>query len=359
MRFIGCKKNILEDIHSFLLQKGISNGTLYDAFSGTASVASFFKTKGFRVFSNDLLYFSFVLQKAYIENNTVPTFEKLIKKIKLPKRPQQTALEIVVEHLNSLKGVEGFIYKNYTEAGTKNDGNVRMYLQSENGKRIDAIRLKIEEWYKTKLLTESEYYILLTALIEAVPSVSNISGTYGAFLKFWDSRTYKQLTLIPPVLIINKHAGKDMAFNEDGVKQCREIKYDIAYVDPPYNNRQYAPNYHILETIARYDNPQIRGVTGVRDYSALKSQFCNRTTAKKALTDMVQYGNFTHLLLSYNNEGIMSDADIMEALSVSGCKVEKKKITYRRYKSHNHPNSNPGKDVYELFYYINRKAVKN
>lgn len=351
MRFIGCKKNILGEINSFLEDKGVSQGTLYDVFSGTTSVASFFKTKGFRVISNDLLYFSYVLQRAYIQNNGPVTYAKLLKTKEISRLSGDNGLAVVISYLNSLPGVAGFVYQNYTIEGTKKTGNIRMYFQADNGKKIDAVRLKIEEWKKREVLTESEYYVLLAALIEAVPSVSNISGTYGAFLKFWDSRTYNPLTLIPPALIVNKQATANLAFNEDGVKQFSKIKCDIAYIDPPYNNRQYAPNYHILETVARYDNPLIHGVTGVRGYQDLKSQFCSRKSAKQALSEMVRYGKYGRMLLSYNTEGIMTEEDILEAMSVTGCRVEKKEITYRRFKSHNHSVAVAPK-ISELFYYI-------
>jgi len=355
MRFIGCKNNILSNIYDFIKKKNIAGKTFCDIFSGTTCVATFFKDKDYKVISNDALYFSYVLQKAYIENNKYPSFAKLSNNLNIEDRENNkiAPLKTIINYLNNLEGRKGFIYKNYSHEGTAKKKARRMYFSGENASKIDAIRQKIEEWDKKKLLAKNEYFILLASLIEAVPFVSNISGTYGAFLKHWDPRARKKLTLSVPKIYSNKSNNK--AYNVDGVKLAKNTKCDILYLDPPYNNRQYVPNYHVLETIALYDNPLVKGVTGMRDYQKQKSQFCRRETAKNALRDIAQNGKYKHLILSYNNEGIMQDSDIKEALSTVG-NVEKEFIEYRRFKSHNRGNNNHKKFVNELLYYVTKKT---
>lgn len=353
MRFIGSKRAILDDIYGLIISKGIKGKTLCDIFSGTACVASYFKKKGYNVISNDLLYFSYVLQKAYIENNLNPKFSKLTQhlksKLKIQRLGQFPYLDAVITFLNNLSGVEGFIYKNYSDEGTRNSNVNRKYLTGENAKKIDAVRIQIEKWKESQLLTENEYYILLCAAIEAVPFVSNISGTYGAFLKQWDRRAFKKLTIESPSLIIAK--GKYKVCNEDGVKLAKSIDCDILYIDPPYNNRQYLPNYHLLETVARYDSPNVKGVTGLRAYKKEKSQFCNRKTAIEALSSIAQRAKYKHLVFSYNDEGIMSHKDLTTALSAKG-NVEKHEVKYRRFKSHSKGNNSHKKHINELLYYV-------
>lgn len=357
MRFIGSKKTILDDINALIATKRIRGKKLWDIFSGTTCVATCFKKKGYSVVSNDLLYFSYVLQKAYIENNINPKFNKLIKslkpKLKIQYQAQFPYLNAVTNFLNNLRGIEGFIYKNYSDEGTKKSEINRKYLTGKNAKKIDAIRLQIEKWKAANLLTENEYYILVSAVVEAVPFVSNISGTYGAFLKQWDKRSFKKLTVESPPLIIAK--GKYKSYNEDGVKLAKSIDCDILYIDPPYNSRQYLPNYHLLETIARYDSPSIKGVTGLRPYKKEKSQFCNRKSAIEALNSIAQHAKYKHLIFSYNDEGIMNHADLVKALSAKG-KVERHEIKYRRFKSHSNGNNSHKKHVNELLYYV--KAEK-
>jgi len=209
-----------------------------------------------------------------MELNSYPTFDKLFSNIKLNLLKNNYSLKYddykaqgIINYLNSLEGVEGFITKNYSEKAN------RLYFQTKNCLRIDAIRIQIEDWKKGGLINEDEYFFLLTSLIEAVPFVANISGTYSAFLKEWDPRTYKDLKLEVPNIISSKK--KHFVYNQDGLDLIKNIKCDILYLDPPYNERQYAPNYHLLETIARYDNPEIKGKTGMRNYENQKSTFCN------------------------------------------------------------------------------------
>ena len=123
-------------------------------------------------------------------------------------------------------------------------------------------------------------------------------------MKEWDKRAFKKLTLEVPEIIKSNETHK--VFDIDGLKVLDQIKgIDILYLDPPYNERQYAPNYHVLETIAKWDNPEIKGVTGMRPYENQKSEFCNAKTGIKALGEIIKKNNFRHLLLSYNDEGIM------------------------------------------------------
>jgi len=96
------------------------------------------------------------------------------------------------------------------------------------------------------LIDEIEYYYLLASLIEGVPYVSNITGTYGAYLKEWDKRALKAFEMARPDVIDNGKANR--SYNADANALIRELEGDILYIDPPYNSRQYAPNYHLLET---------------------------------------------------------------------------------------------------------------
>ena len=78
MRFIGNKENLIDKIYQIIVDKQIKGNSIFDFFSGTARVGVFFKNKDFKVFSSDLLYFSYVLQQAYIVNNKELEFKKLL-----------------------------------------------------------------------------------------------------------------------------------------------------------------------------------------------------------------------------------------------------------------------------------------
>ncbi len=352
MRFIGNKENLLEKIYQIFQQKNIFGNSFFDFFAGTSNVGQFFKKKGFQVFSSDLLYFSFVLQKAYIENNEVPTFETLLSKIEVKSNSLfENPLIKVINYLNGLPLQEGFITKNYTPKNTQHLEVPRMYFSDENGKIIDTIRIQIENWKIENLISENEYFILLACLIETVPFYANISGVYAAFQKIWDARAIKKMILRPIEIIKNQKENK--VFNQNSVELISEIQADILYLDPPYNQRQYAPNYHLLETIAKYDNPIIKGVSGMRDYTNQKSQFCNAETGLNELHKIAKNANYKYLILSYNSEGIMPKTKIEQSLSSFG-DLELVEFDYLRFKSNSNGESKNKKFIKEQLYILKK-----
>lgn len=353
MRFIGNKENLLDSIYQAVVSTGINSGVFCDFFSGTANVGRFFKKKGFKIISSDLLYFSYVLQEAYIKNNSEPLFNKLLTEIK----PEKTALlmsplEMVCSYLNDLDGEKGFIYNNYTIEGTAEKEVKRRYFTGGNGMRIDAIRQKIEHWKKDKLINKNEYFILLGCLIESVPFYANISGVYAAFLKTYDPRALKKFMIKP--IQIYKGKGRNLVYNKNSMDLIPDLNVDILYLDPPYNNRQYGGNYHLLETIAKYDNPEIKGVTGMRNYDNQKSEFCNEKLALKALGEVVSEAKYRYLLLSYNSEGIMSQKDIKSTLGNFG-DVKLIEVDYRRFRSNSNGDAPHKKLIQEQLYLLKRK----
>ncbi len=249
----------------------------------------------------------------------------------------------------NLKGVKGFIYKNYCLGVTKNRETKRQYFSDANGMRCDAIRQKIESWKKEKLINNNEYYFLLTSLIKSIDKCANTASVYGAFLKKLKKSAQKSFVLQSAELTINDQEHK--VYNQDINKLTKKIKGDILYLDPPYNHRQYASNYHILETIAKYDNPKIHGKTGLRDYEDQKSLYCSRVEAKNAFKDLISKAKIKYIFLSYNNEGIMSLEDIKEIMSMRG---EYGHFTkeYNRFKADKNRNYKADKTVEYLHYVI-------
>lgn len=354
MRYIGNKENIINKIYNILLDNNVEGEKFFDFFSGTTNVARFYKDLGYTVESSDVMYMSYCLQKAYIENNEEPLFKKIIHTL-----PQQSMgyklfaspLDTVVNYLNQIPDVKGFIYNNYTPEGTKELEQPRMYFSNENGLRIDAIRQQIETWNKEELLSDTEYYILLTCLIETVSFYANVAGVYAAFHKKWDPRAIKRLELRTIKIHNNKKINK--VYNSNSLDLLEIIDTDILYLDPPYNERQYLPNYHLVETIAKYDNPKIKGVTGMREYENKRSTFCNAKTALRDLETIIQTAKYKYLIMSYNSEGIMPQEEIINMMSKYGT-VKLEQFQYARFKSNNNGLSKTKKHIYEQLYILRK-----
>ena len=338
MRYIGSKKLLLGDIEQVINENVKSAETFCDIFSGTVSVGNYFKSK-YKIITNDLLFFSYCIQKAIIVNNKIPEFKKLGFK------PFEYFNGLKVDELNDLPPEKRFCVKNYSPAGG------RMYLTEANALKVDFIRNKINDWRSKFLINDAEYYYLLAVLIEAVPYVSNISGTYGAYNKFWDKRSLNGLILRD--IEVNDNGKENKAFNLDGNELIRQINGDILYIDPPYNKRQYCSNYHLLETVAKYDFPELKGITGLRE-NEIKSDYCRKKAVKSSFEDLIKNADFKHVIVSYSTEGLMGIKEIETVLQKYGTDYKMYKIDYRRFKSSG--KCTQEEKLKELIFYI-RKDV--
>lgn len=342
MRYIGSKKKLLENIENVIKDNvKEDNQSFVDLFSGTGVVGEYFK-KDYKIISNDLLYFSYIIQKARIENNTIPKFLKL-KKIGIYNP------FYYLENENFIINEDYFITYNFSPYLN----NERMYFTVKNAGRIDFIRITIKKWKLEGLLSDIEYSYLLATLLESITFISNISGTYGAYLKHWDKRALSDLKLIG-ISVIN-NGMKNRCFNEDANKIIKKLSGDILYIDPPYNGRQYISNYHVLETIAKYDNPEIFGKTGLRFCGDKKSKYCSKREVFESFNELIKFAKFKHIIVSYSSDGLLNESEIQSILIKYGIENTYKiyKLPYRKYKSKNKQDSDK---LYEFLFYISKKV---
>lgn len=340
MRYYGNKTKLLPFIENVVKSTGI-NGTsnFVDLFSGTSSVGRHFKKLGYTVISNDNLEFSYAISKTYIELNEQPLFTKLCKELRV------SDFDCIFDYLNTNKDyIEGFIYNHYSPNGG------RMYFTDLNALKIDTNRTLFEEWKNEGLITELEYYYLLTSLLQAINLVSNVPGTYAAYLKTWDKRALNPLVLQPIEIIKSNNNNKAYKRNANDI--ISYISPDILYLDPPYNSRQYASNYFILELIAEgwFDSvPEIYGETGMRKYENQKSDYASKSKALSAMQDLISKSLKSKcILLSYSNEGIIPIYKLQETLEKVG-KVTIYRQNHKRYKSINQTEGDPKETTEFLF----------
>ena len=325
MRFIGCKALLLDNIKSVIDENAPDAKSFCDIFSGTATVARYFK-QWYEVTSNDLLYFSYVLQRGTVAVDCLPTYEILQENTGISD-PVAYFNGLSLEQMERLPPERRFFQNTYAPIGG------RMYINDENALRIDFARNITEDWRKVGFLSDDEYYYLVACIVEGIPFVSNISGTYGAFHKEGERRSYKKYELLR--LPICTNGKNNTCFNANGADVLKEISGDILYIDPPYNERQYLPNYHVLETAAKYDFPEVRGITAQRAYENNKSDFCSKTKVVGAFEELIANARFNHIILSYSTDGLMSVEEIERTMKKYGDPNSFKIywIPYRRYKS--------------------------
>ena len=337
MKYIGNKTRLLGFITESLIEAGVPRSGLFvDLFSGTTSVAEHFKKLGYQIISNDFMEYSYVLQKAYIESNRDLHFDNLSSHIDLA--TDATQIENIINFLNQLEPVQGYCAQNYGFGGSEK----RMYFTAENAGLIDAIREQIEEWKRCSLINPPEFYYLLALVIEAADHVANMSGTYGAYLKIWRSVALKRLEIKRRFVFDNNLENR--CFKEDSKVLISKLSGEILYLDPPYNSRQYAPNFHVLESIAVWDKQLLSGKSGLRNYENQKSQFSMKGKAATSLFELIELAQFEYVALSYNNEGLIKHSDLIDFLSRKG-KLIIFKTDYKRFRTERNHEKRVYKDL--------------
>ena len=297
MNYIGSKYSLLDFIdHAIksVVGEDMSHLVFCDLFAGTGIVGRHFKTQVSQVISNDWEYYSYILNRNYIGNHLeIEGKDEYIKK------------------LNQLRGIDnGFIYSQYCLGG----GNNRQYFSDENGKKIDAARVAIEEWKNSGEISDDLYYFLLCSLIESADKYANTASVYGAFLKSLKKSAQKPIVIAPATYQFNSH--NHQVYREDANTLIKSIRGDVLYLDPPYNARQYGANYHLLNTIAEYKVFLPKGKTGLREYN--KSSYCSKTAVRDSFESLIADAQFRYIVLSYNNEGLMSIDTIQQIMSKYG-----------------------------------------
>ena len=384
MRYIGNKTRLLRFIASYLDELDLHGGRALDAFSGTTAVARLLKARGFAVAACDIMSFSYAFQRAYVVADEYPKFPGLaedsqVRAVKRSPRFQSQVefrfggqgdlfggisklqpLEEILVYLDTfLEARSSFIDGNFAASEAPLEGQ-RMYFSRQNAQRIDAIRHKLEDWRSAGLVTEEEFFVLLSALLEAADSVANTAGVYAAFVKAWQGNAVRPLRLKVPDMVVGTGL-KCVAHRGDVVELVRDLGHvDLLYLDPPYNTRQYSAYYHVPELIAEgwfgAEPPTLRGKTGLIEDSHKKSDWSTRDGCVPALEQLLEAVDATHVLLSYNNEGIIPEKEIERSFRQYGVASTYRRVgrEYKRYRADRDSEARQysGDQVTEYLYYI-------
>jgi adenine-specific DNA-methyltransferase len=299
IKYIGSKRLLVDQIAALIGQLPDVR-TVLDLFSGTARVGHALKQRGYRVTANDHTSYAHKLALCYVQAD---------------RARWHAEAEQVLAELASLPGKPGYFTQTFCVDSR--------YFQPQNGARIDAMR---EALAQMKLHPELEA-IALVALMEAADRVDSTVGLQMAYLKQWAKRAFNDLELRMPALA----AGSGTALQLDALACAQQGHYDVAYIDPPYNQHKYMNNYHVWESLVRWDKPEVYGIAckriDCRDYD---SPFNSKPRIREALRALVQSVRARYLLVSFNDEGYLSEQDLREVLSERGS-LEVSSVDFKRY----------------------------
>lgn len=166
------------------------------------------------------------------------------------------------------------------------------FFDYKNSKLIGYIREDIER--RKCNLTTKEYAILLASLIYSIDKIANTVGHFDAYIK-------KKITYHPlSVQLIKPLAPKSVEiYKEDSNMLVEGITADVAYIDPPYNSRQYSRFYHIYENLVEWKKPELFGVA-MKPQAQNMSAYCT-SRALDAFRDLIKKINVKYIAVSYNN----------------------------------------------------------
>lgn len=352
-RYIGSKARLQESIVSEIKSLIGSSGTVIDLMSGTGAISESLKIMGYSVISNDVMTYSYHHSVVNLQISVIPEFEQLKTYIDSNDKifMNHTNYIRLLSILNNLHPFEGYFFKEYSEGGSpKNYSNSRLYFSKENGMKIDAIRTEIERFRQNCLISESEYSLLIHDLIMAVNDIANIAGTYGHHLSKLTGRSKDAIYLKSTNFSFHNSGKQHKVYNSYAEEISSLLEGDLCYIDPPYMKRQYAANYHILETLARGDSPEAIGVSGLRPWRDQYSNFCSKLKIFDSFEKILGKLKSRFILISYSEDGLIDIETLVDFLNKFG-KVSVKSIDYVRFKSN---NSLLNKDITEYLILIEK-----
>jgi adenine-specific DNA-methyltransferase len=285
--------------------------TVLDLFSGTSRVGLALKHAGYRVIANDHTAFAHTLARCYVEADA-----------DLAPR----AAELVAHLRDVAAGADPDLADHWFVRTFCQEAR---YIHPRNGPRIVAVREEIAR-LAPRIGVQLEA-VLLVSLLEAADRVDSTTGVQMAYLKSWAPRAGRDLELRMPELAGRPVGGGCEAHCLDALEAAHTLEADIAYIDPPYNQHSYLRNYHVWETLVRWDAPEHFGLACKRiDCRTRNSPFNSRRQIHQAMADLIAAVRARTLIVSFSNEGYIT-REAMEALLAGRGGVRTLEHDYKRY----------------------------
>ncbi|MCY7201841.1 DNA adenine methylase [Streptococcus gallolyticus subsp. gallolyticus] len=266
-RYIGNKNKLIQWITN-LMDEFVEGKVFFDVFSGTGVVSKNMLEKYDQLIINDFLFSNEVIYHAFFGSDKVRTEVLKLKES---------------EYQNIDKPEENYFSMNY---GDK-------FFSRNDAKVIGAIRDDID---KDENLRQRERYILLASLIYSSDKVSNTVGHYDAYRKKVKIEDKFKFELIRP---LDTSGKKISIFREDANELVKKVSADVAFIDPPYNSRQYSRFYHVLENLTKWDKPKLEGVA-MKPPAENMSEY-SKSKAPEVFDNLIKNINAKYIVVTYNN----------------------------------------------------------
>lgn len=318
-RYLGNKTRLTDWIVGTIGTVLRAGGTIADPMCGTAAVSAALARAGYSVTAADALTFPVHHARTRLLAKKPPAFKPL------------GGYEAALRWLDSATPIEGYFFREFGSGGRPANGREsRLYFSADNAAHIDGIRQIIKEAADGDSIDEVEHSVLLHHLILATNRVANISGTYGYFRRTLSGPALQPLRFEP--IEFEPTPGDHRVLQGPVEELGPQLDTEAVYLDPPYTKRQYAGNYHVLETLAREDEPVAAGDGGLRPWTDQASAFCYRRSAASAFHETLTKLDARHVFVSYSEDGQVQGDELHAVLSEFG-KVTVHAQPHVRYRS--------------------------
>lgn len=282
-RYIGNKNKLLNWINE-LIDEHTQGDSFFDVFAGTGVVSRKMLKNYHSFIINDFLYSNNVIYNAFFGNETYDV-NKLLD------------LKKEYELIDSRVFDDDYFSVNY---GGK-------FFSIYDAEIIGEIRTRIANNVN---ITQREKDILIASLIYSSDKIANTVGHYDAYRKKVDLLNKFKFDLINPLNVCDKQIK---IFRKDANELVRNVYADIAFIDPPYNSRQYSRFYHVLENIAKWDKPPLSGVA-MKPPVENMSEY-SRNTAPAVFDDLIKHIQAKYIVVTYNNTYKSKSSSSMNKIS--------------------------------------------
>lgn len=320
--YLGNKRKLLGLINQAVAKTGVSpNGIFLDLFAGSGVVSRMAKKQGFRVISNDWEPYANAINQCYIACNSAPAFAHF------------GGYDQAVAELNAAVPTEDWITRHLCPADDEHYDveRERLFYTHSNGMLIDTMRLQLEQWQTSGLLSDLEFSCLLAPMLYQACYTSNTSGVFKGFHNGWGGQTKTALYRIlsqfqPKPAIFHDNGHRNTVYQMDAARLAEQLRedgetVDIAYLDPPYNQHPYGSNYHVLNTITLWDRPPLTEQIEGRNKAAIRedwrterrSSYNHSGSAANAYHALLQSLHARFILTSYSTDGTIPLQDLVEA----------------------------------------------
>lgn len=331
--YIGNKRSLLPFINRGIerVKKELAKRELVilDGFSGSGAVARLLKYHAAQLWVNDTEDYCEILNKCYLANRSSVDTNYIASRIAWLNEKRLRRYRVA-----------GFIERNYAP---RDDNNVqpdeRVFYTNRNARIIDNLRGLIHE-----RTPENVRHFFLAPLIVKASIHANTSGVFKGFHKnngvgHFGGRGEDALERIKGEVVLDlpifSDAECDVRIRKEDINELTKDRklpeLDLAYYDPPYNQHPYGSNYFMLNIIANEKNPEIQdGISGiVKDWN--RSEYNKRGRAEHAMDELISNTPAKYIILSYNNEGIITSSALKTMLGKYG-EVDVMKHPYNTYR---------------------------